>query len=155
MQIWLILPRISQIIHGKTPLKFQGLVCFWFFPPVNYLMVILVTETNKVLESSVDLQEFIRWVGCWIYTACWVGFPNHWYWRYTADPSMCKGAPFRLHLIMSHNRFDDILSDIWYTNKEVPCVVIFLATRLCSVTKLLGGVVLTSFRYCSNPRLRR
>ena len=33
---------------------------------------------------------------------------------------MAKGAPFRLNRIMSHNRFDYILSALRFTNREVP-----------------------------------
>ena len=33
---------------------------------------------------------------------------------------MVKVAPFRLNLIMSRNRFDYILSDLSFTNREVP-----------------------------------
>ena len=33
---------------------------------------------------------------------------------------MPKGAPFRINIIMSHNRFDSILSAILFTNREVP-----------------------------------
>ena len=32
---------------------------------------------------------------------------------------MNKGAPFRLHHIMSRTRFDGIIGSIWYNNKEV------------------------------------
>ena len=65
-------------------------------------------------------QEYIRWVGHCIYMACWVGITNHRYWWFTTNPYMDKGAPFRLHQIIYCNQFDDILIDIWYTNKEVP-----------------------------------
>ena len=35
--------------------------------PEDYLEKVLIPETNKGLSGSMDLQEFIKWVGCWIY----------------------------------------------------------------------------------------
>ena len=42
---------------------------------------------------------------------------------------MDKGAPFRLNIIMSCNRFDFILSALCFTNREVPCEDGFLQMR--------------------------
>jgi hypothetical protein len=38
--------------------------------PVNYLNDILITNTNKESNMPMDLQEFIQWIGCWLYMAC-------------------------------------------------------------------------------------
>ena len=44
--------------------------------PVNFLKVIPILDINKVLVSLMNLQEFIRWVGCCHYMDFWVGVPN-------------------------------------------------------------------------------
>ena len=67
-----------------------------------------------------DLQEFIKWVGCWIYMALWVIIEIRRYWWSTTIPSMDKGATFRLNHILSLNRFDYILGFLRFTNREVP-----------------------------------
>ena len=69
---------------------------------------------------SMDLQEFIKWVGCWICMECWVGIESHQDWWFRTTPSMARGATFRLNHIISCNRFDSILSDLRFTNREVP-----------------------------------
>ena len=86
----------------------------------DYLEEVLIPETNKVLNVPMDLQEFIKWVGCWLYMACWVGIESRQDWWSTMTPSMDKGAPFRLNLIISRNQFDSILSALRFTNGEVP-----------------------------------
>ena len=45
------------------------------FNPVEYFNTILIPYTNKVLKYPLDLCEFIRWVGCWLYSVYWVGIP--------------------------------------------------------------------------------
>ena len=88
--------------------------------PEDYLEEFLVPDTNKGLSVPMDLQEYMQWVGCWLYMACWVGIESRRDWCSTTTPSMAKGAPFRLNSIMSCNRFDSILSALRFTNREVP-----------------------------------
>ena len=97
--------------------------------PEEYLEEVLIPETNKGLSVPTDLQDYIQWVGCWIYMACWVGIESFLDWWYTTTPSMAKSDPFRLNSIMSCNRFDSILSAIRFTNREVPYEDGFLQMR--------------------------
>ena len=83
-------------------------------------MEVLIPNTNKGLSVPMDLQEFINWVGCWLYMKYWVGIESRWYWWSMTTPLMAKGAPFRLNIIMSCKRFDYILSALSFTNREVP-----------------------------------
>ena len=53
----------QKIVHGKTPLNVKAWFFFILFP-LTYLKLILIMDTNKVLESLMDTQEFIRWVDC-------------------------------------------------------------------------------------------
>ena len=88
--------------------------------PEDYPEEVLIPKTNKGLSVPMDLQEFIKWVGCWLYMSCWVGIESRQDWWSTMKPLMAKGAPFRLNHIMSRNRFDSIISALRLTNKEVP-----------------------------------
>ena len=97
--------------------------------PEDYLEEVLITKTNKGLSVPMDLQEYIQWVGCWLYMSCWVGIESRRDWWSTTTPSMDKGAPFRLNRIMSCNRFDSILSALRFTNREVPYEDGFLQMR--------------------------
>ena len=35
--------------------------------PDDYLEEVLIPETNKGLSVPREIQEFIKWVGCWLY----------------------------------------------------------------------------------------
>ena len=96
--------------------------CFSFFIvfPEDYLEEVFVTENNKGLSVPMDIQEFIKRVGCWLCMAWWVEIESRWGRWSTTTPSMDKSAPFRLNRIMSCNWFDSILSAIFFTNREVP-----------------------------------
>ena len=87
--------------------------------PEEYLEV-LITKTNKGLSVPMDLQEFIQWVGCWLYIACWIGIESCRDWWSTTTPLMAKSDLFRLNCILSRNWFDSILRALSFTNREVP-----------------------------------
>ena len=97
--------------------------------PEEYLEEVLIPETNKGLSVPMDLQDYIQWVGCCLYMSCWVGIESRRDWWSTTTPSMAKGAPFRLNSIISCNWFDSILSDLRFTNREVPYEDGFLKLR--------------------------
>ena len=88
--------------------------------PEDYLEQVRIPDNNKGLNVPKDLQEFINWVGCWIYMACWVVIEIRWDWWSTTTPLMAKYAPFRLNQIISSNQFDSILSALHFTNIDVP-----------------------------------
>ena len=97
--------------------------------PEDYLEEVLIPETNKGLSVTMDIQEYIQWVGCWLYMACWVGIEIRRDWWSTTTSLMAKGTPLRLNRIMSRNRFDSIISDLRFTNREVPYEDGFLQMR--------------------------
>ena len=66
------------------------------------------------------LQEYIQWVGCWLYMAFWFGIESRRYWCSATTPSMAKVSLFILNRIMSRKQFDYILSAIHFTNRQVP-----------------------------------
>ena len=101
-------------------LRISLLHLFLVMFPEEYLEEVLIPETNKGMSVPMDIQEYMQWVGCLIYMACWVGIESCWDWWSTMTPSMAKGARFRLNSIMSCNQFDSILSALSFTNREVP-----------------------------------
>ena len=97
--------------------------------PEDHIEEVLIPETNKGMSESMEIQEYIQWVGCWLYVACWVGIESRRDWWSTTTPSMAKGDPFRLNRIIYLNRFDTILSALRFTNREVPHEDGFLQMR--------------------------
>ena len=98
----------------------MSLIRFFFVMfPEEYLEQVLIPGTNKGLIVPMDIQYFIKWVGFWIYMACWVVIESRRCWWSTTTSSMAKGAPFRINCIMSCNRFDSIISYFRFTNREV------------------------------------
>ena len=71
--------------------------------PEDYLEEVLIPNANKGMSVPIDLQEYIQWVGCWIYMAFWVGIESRREWWSTKTPLMDKGAPFRLNRITYHS----------------------------------------------------
>ena len=95
----------------------------------EYLEEVLIPETDKGLNVPMDIQDYIQWVGCWLYMALWVGIESRQDWWSTRAPSMAKSALFRLNYIMSRNWFDSILGALRITNREVTYEDGFLQMR--------------------------
>ena len=74
--------------------QYRSLPCFF---PVGFLNTILIPETNNVLKDTLDLGEFMRWAGCWLYTACWVGIPERHDCGSVTPQVIHRGYPFRLN----------------------------------------------------------
>ena len=36
----------------------------------------VIKKTYELLDMPMTTQEYIKWVGCWIYMSCWVGIRN-------------------------------------------------------------------------------
>ena len=63
---------------------------------VGYLNAILILEKKKFLKNPLDIGEFMRWIGWWLYMACWFGMhERNDCWSVTLEV-MHRGAPFRL-----------------------------------------------------------
>ena len=89
---------------------------FLIMSPEGYLEEVLIIDTNKGMSVPMDLQEYIQWVGYWLYMAYWVGIESRRDWWSTTTSSMAKCDPLRLNRIMSRNRFYSILGAIIFTN---------------------------------------
>ena len=73
----IIYPRRSNDLHNTNAafknytceevIKMMNLELFLILFPVNYLKYIITHKTNKLLKHTMDLGEFILWMGCWFY----------------------------------------------------------------------------------------
>ena len=68
----------------------------WFLIifPEEYIEQVLIPKTNKGLCVPMDIQEFIKWVGFWIYMECWIGIESRQDWWSTMTSLMAKSVPF-------------------------------------------------------------
>ena len=75
-------------------MKMSRLDIFLIMMTMKFIDNTVMKNTNEQLDVSMTTQEYIKWVGCWIYMLCWVGIRNRRDWWSTAAPSRHKGAPF-------------------------------------------------------------
>ena len=57
-------------------MKMSMLDMFLIMMPMNFVEDNVIKKTNEQLDVSMTTQEYIKWVGCWIYMSCWVGICN-------------------------------------------------------------------------------
>jgi hypothetical protein len=94
----------------------QFRMCF----PEQFIINVIIPETNKHLGTPVTLQEFYVWLGCIFYMACFEGIGDRDEWWSSAPVDQFKGAPFRLNGFMSKTRFVDIMGALRYTDVQQP-----------------------------------
>ena len=86
---------------------------------VGYFNTVLIPDTKKVLKDPLYLGDFMRWVGCWFYVACWVEIPDRRDCWSVTTLAMNILAPFHLKKYTHRHRFDEILASLRYKNREV------------------------------------
>ena len=64
-----IILLLSDIIRMTPSLVCHCFIFFIMFPE-DYLEEVFIPETNKGMSVPMDLQELIKWVGCWLYMVC-------------------------------------------------------------------------------------
>ena len=69
---------------------------------VGYLNNILILDTKYFINYTLDLGGFMKWVGFWVYMACWFGIAVRREWWSVTIPVMHIGYPFWLNQYMSH-----------------------------------------------------
>ena len=74
--------------------KMSRLDMFIIMMPMNFIEDTVIKKTNERLDVPMTTQEYIKWVGCWLYMSCWFGIRNQRYWWSTAALPRHKGAPF-------------------------------------------------------------
>ena len=70
---------------------------------VGYLNNILILDTKYFLNYTLDLGGFMKWVGFWVYMACWFGIAVRREWWSVTIPVIHIGYPFWLNQYMSHH----------------------------------------------------
>ena len=84
---------------------------------------LIIEETSKRIEPPITKGEFFRYIGIWLMIVAHTpggGAFDRRSWWHNSPPSMLEGAPFRLHHLMSVNRFNDITVNLCYTNLDPP-----------------------------------
>ena len=91
-------------------------MCF----PDNYIWEVVVPRTNMYIDGlNMTLQDFYVWLGYHFFMACFEGIEKKMWWS-EKSINMFEGSPFRLSEYMSGRRFQNIGTDIRYTNIESP-----------------------------------
>ena len=109
----------------KASWRCQSLIFLVFFPLDN-LKSVVIPKTNKQFKEPTDIYEFLRFIWCWFYMACWEVIPSRHSWWSSKTTDMFHGYPFQLKKYISSNIFDDIIGALRYTNEEVQCTAKFL-----------------------------
>ena len=74
----------------------------------------------QLSHRDMDLSEFLRSVGCWLYMACFEGFVDRRMWWSDMEVHMFEVALGRITKYISLLSFEDILRNLSYTDKNLP-----------------------------------
>ena len=86
---------------------------------MEYIKYVFIPETNKCLNSYMNLVEYLHVIGCHFIMACYVGHSiRDLFLKDTITPH--KGAPIRLNHIISGRRLDNITQAMSCTNIAIP-----------------------------------
>ena len=75
-------------------MKMSRLDIFLIMMSMKFVEYFVIKKKNERFDAPMTTQEYIKWVGCWVYMSRWVGFFNHRYWWSISAPSRHKGAHF-------------------------------------------------------------
>ena len=95
-------------------------MCF----PEQFLLDVIIPQTNRHLGTPINLSEFYVWLGCIFFMACFQVTGERDEWWSSAPIDMFKGAPFRLNAFMTRNWFMDITGALRYTDKAEPLLFV-------------------------------
>ena len=94
---------------------------FLLFYPCDYIKLVLIPHKNKHLtHRDMEFYELLRFVGFWLYMACLEKVAYRCMWWSNMEVDMFEGLPCRLTKYMSLKRFEDILRNLSYTDKNLP-----------------------------------
>ena len=57
-------------------MKMSRLDMFLIIISMNFIEDTVIKTTNEQLDVPMTIQEYIKWVGCWLYMSFWVGISN-------------------------------------------------------------------------------
>ena len=75
-------------------MKMSRLDMFLIMITMMFIEDNVIKKTNEQLDVPMTTQEYIKWVGFWLYMSCWVGICNQRNWWSTSAPSRHKGSHF-------------------------------------------------------------
>jgi hypothetical protein len=106
-------PRIPQFEDNNL------FYLFWKFFPKDYILNVVLPQTNKNLLKELKKGEFTRFLGLVLLISTVTGSNHRDFWA-TADISAFEGAPFRFNIWMTRTRFEEILNALRFTDSPVP-----------------------------------
>ena len=89
--------------------------------PRTLVEKVILAETNKKIDKKITLGEFLRFIGLWLVItyASPGNLSRKEFWS-SKKLERERGAPFRLNDLMSSNRFEDIIKNLTFTNRQPP-----------------------------------
>ena len=85
---------------------------------IEYINDVLISDTNKLLNSAIKLSEYFCVIGCHLIMACYVGHSIRDF--FLKDPiTPHKGTPIRLNYIISGRRLENITRVMYCTNLAI------------------------------------
>ena len=110
----------AKLKTTPTP-RIQHMPCLKFFIELylmEYIKDLLIPDTNKRLNSAMNLSEYFCVIGCRLIIACYVGHSAR--DLFLKDPiTPQKGAPIRLNHIIYGKRLEKITHVMSYTNISI------------------------------------
>ena len=87
--------------------------------PQEYIIKVIIKETNKHLKNQLTYGEFISWVGLWFFMATTTFGDRREFWSSKAIEAF-EGTPYRFNAFMSRPRFEAILAALQFTDRKPP-----------------------------------
>ena len=63
-------------------------------------------KNKHLAHGDMDFSDFLKFVSCWVYMACFEGVVDRRMWWSNTEVNMFEGEIFRLTKYMSLNRFE-------------------------------------------------
>ena len=54
-------------------MKMSSLDMFLILIPMKLIEDNVIKKINEQMDVPMTTQDYIKWVGCWLYMSCWVG----------------------------------------------------------------------------------
>jgi hypothetical protein len=92
---------------------------FWKFFPKDYIITVVLPETNNNLLRELKKGEFARFLGLVLLLSTVTGSDHRKFWSKN-EISAFEGAPYRFNIWMTQSRFEEILFALCFTNATSP-----------------------------------
>ena len=112
----------------------KNLQLFEILFPKKWMIEVVVPKTKEKLDDPLTYSELLRWIGLWLLMST-VDGSDHWSFWSTKNLNIFEGAPFRLNMFMTRNRFEKILNALTYTDCDSPA----FRDRFWEVRQMIGA----------------